>query len=221
MIKEYIEKLKTLDKYTWGKYIFNRDPIQNKVSDNEKARMIEKANECGRLEATALRDKYGSKSVQDYAEQLGIKVSKLEDGDSKDYVLFARFNSPDIISIYMKNIRLAEELVKAEDLSLLLDKAGIEDVLIAHEMYHFMEDKNKEIYTRAEKVLLWKLGPIKYQSGLVALGEIAAMAFAKELLQLSYHPSLFDILLLYPHDKKKAETLYKEVIAMRGDNLSV
>jgi hypothetical protein len=121
----------------------------------------------------------------------------------------------------MKNIRKAEELVKNENLNLLLDGVKIEDVLIAHEMFHFIEDNNKEIYTRAAKIMLWRLGPIKYHSGLVALGEIAAMAFAKELLQLSYYPNLFDILLLYPHDKSKAKTLYDEVRAMRGDKLNV
>jgi hypothetical protein len=221
MIKELIRELKTLDKYAWGQYTFKRDPIHNKVSSQEKDEMINKANECGRQEAIALRNKYGSKSILEYAQQLGIKVTELEDGDSKDYILFARFNSPNKISIYMKNIRKAEELVKNQNLNLLFDGVKIEDVLIAHEMFHFIEDNNKEIYTRAAKIMLWRLGPIKYHSGLVALGEIAAMAFAKELLQLSYYPNLFDILLLYPHDKSKAKTLYDEVRAMRGDKLNV
>lgn len=221
MIKELIRNLKTLDKYTWGKYTFNRDPIHNKVSYEKKKEMIEKADECGRLEAIALKNKYGAKSCLEYAELLGIKVSKLEDGDSKDYILFAKFNSPNKISIYMKNVRKAEELVEDEKLNMLLDGVKIEDVLIAHEMFHFIEDKNKGIYTRTEKIELWKLGPVKYNSGLVALGEIAAMAFAKELLQLSYYPNLFDILLLYPHNKEKAKALFDEVQTMKGDALSV
>jgi hypothetical protein len=217
MIKDLIRELKLLDKYEWGSYTFNRDPIHNKVSRQEKKDMIEKANECGYHEALLLREKYGIKSPMEYAQLLGIKVSELEDEGSKDYILFARFNSPNNISVYMKNVRKAEELIKNENLNMMLGGVKIEDVLIAHEMFHFIEDNNRDIYTRTAKILLWELGPIKYHSGLVAPGEIAAMAFARELLKLSYYPNLFDILLLYPHNSKTAKALYDEAIAMRGD----
>ena len=200
MIKDLIRELKLLDKYEWGSYTFNRDPIHNKVSRQEKKDMIEKANECGYHEALLLREKYGIKSPMEYAQLLGIKVSELEDEGSKDYILFARFNSPNNISVYMKNVRKAEELIKNENLNMMLGGVKIEDVLIAHEMFHFIEDNNRDIYTR-----------------LVAPGEIAAMAFARELLKLSYYPNLFDILLLYPHNSKTAKALYDEAIAMRGD----
>lgn len=221
MIRDLIVELKTLDKYEWGHYVFNRDPIHNKVSSQGKKEIIEKANECGYKEAVILKNRYGVKSSREYAEHLGIKISELEDDDSKDYILFARFNSPDKISIYMKNIKKCEELVKNENLNQLLDNVKIEDVLIAHEMFHFIENNDRDIYTRQVKIMLWKLGPIKYHSGLVAPGEIAAMAFARELLQLSYYPNLFDILLLYPHDNMTAKALYDEVMTVRGDDLSV
>ena len=56
MIKDLIRELKLLDKYEWGSYTFNRDPIHNKVSRQEKKDMIEKANECGYHEALLLRE---------------------------------------------------------------------------------------------------------------------------------------------------------------------
>jgi hypothetical protein len=213
MIRKLIRELKEVGMISWGLYSFQRDPIHNKVSIMDKKAIIEKANECGRAEAIALRDKYGIKTCHEYAKLLGIKLSELEDENTKDYILFARFNSPNNISIYMKNVKKAEELIEKEKLKILMDGAKVDDVLIAHEMFHFIEENNKELYTKTLKILLWKLGPIKYHSGLVAPGEIAAMAFAKELLQLPYYPNLFDVLLLYPHNKEKSITLYKEVLA--------
>jgi hypothetical protein len=106
--------------------------------------------------------------------------------------------------------------VKKENLNTLIDEVNIGDVLIAHEMFHFIEGQNQDIYTKNTKIKLWKLGPIKYHSGIVALGEIAAMSFAKELLSLTYYPNLFDILLLYPQDEKKATALYDEIYEMKG-----
>lgn len=218
MIKELISNLKNVDKNIWGLYTFKRDPLYNKVNDKEKAEMIEKANECGREEAIKLKEKYGIKSCGEYADSLGLTISEIEEKNSDDYILFAKFNSPNKISICINNVKKAEEMVKKENLKLLIEEVKIEDVLIAHEMFHFIEVKNKELYTRKTKIRLWQLGPLKNESGLVALGEIAAMAFAKELLQLSYYPNLFDILLLYPHDEKRAKMLYDEVDTMKGND---
>lgn len=218
MIKKLIESLRNIDKHIWGLYTFKRDPLNNKISNKEKIEMIDLANECGCQEAKILREKFGEKSCREYAKDLGLILSGTENGNSGDYILFAKFNAPDKISICMDNVKKAEEIVKKENLNLLIDGVEIQDVLIAHEMFHFIEGKHKEIYTRTKKIKLWELGPIKYNSGLVALGEIAAMAFAKELLQLTYYPNLFDILLLFPYDKNEAKMLYNEVYTMRGDN---
>jgi hypothetical protein len=216
MIKDIITELKSVDSHSWGIYTFKRDPVERKVTDKEKEEIIEKANECGRIEAASLKGKYGSKSCREYAENLGITITESNDESSRDYILFAKFNAPDKITVYMNNVRKTEEIVKKENLNRLLDGVKIDDVLIAHEMFHFIENSSKDIYTRRKKIRLWKLGPIVYNSGLVAAGEIAAMAFARELLGLSYYPNLFDILLLLPHDEKKAVALYKEVHDLKG-----
>jgi hypothetical protein len=218
MIKEMIGNLRAVNENIWGLYTFMRDPLNNKVTDKEKTEMIEKANACGREEAIALKEKYGMKSCRDYVKNLGLDISEIEERNSDDYILFAKFNSPNKISICINNVKKAEETVKKENLNMLIDEVKIEDVLMAHEMFHFIEGKNKKIYTRKTKIRLWQLGPLKNDSGLVALGEIAAMAFAKELLQLSYYPNLFDILLLHPHDEKRAKALYDEVYEMKGND---
>jgi hypothetical protein len=216
MIKKLISDLRNIDKNIWGLYTFKRDPVCDKITDIKKTEMILRANKCGFDEAVALKEKYGLKSCREYADKLGLTIYEIEEKNSEDYILFAKFNSPNRLSICMNNVKTAEELVKKENLNTLIDEVNIGDVLIAHEMFHFIEGQNQDIYTKNTKIKLWKLGPIKYHSGIVALGEIAAMSFAKELLSLTYYPNLFDILLLYPQDEKKATALYDEIYEMKG-----
>ncbi|HEY8891911.1 MAG TPA: hypothetical protein VIM70_16855 [Clostridium sp.] len=220
MIKELIRELLAVDDNIWGLYTFRRDPICNKLTDSEKIEMIKKANECGRQEAIGLIYKYGIMTCHQYAKQLGLTISEIDEKNADDYILFAKFNSPNNIFININNVKKVNELVSAENMNILIDEVDIEEVLIAHEMFHFIEGQNKEMYTSNAKIMLWKLGPIKYTSRLIALGEIAAMAFAKELLNLSYNPNLFDVLLLYPHDEKKAKMLYDEINDVKGADIN-
>ena len=46
----------------------------------------------------------------------------------------------------------------------------------------------------------------------MCLGEIAGMAFAKELLQLTYSPYILDSFLVYLYHPKVAFDLYNEII---------
>jgi hypothetical protein len=212
MINEMIKELRKIDDISWGLYAFRRDPLDKKISDEDKVSIINEAIDCGCMEAKMLREKYGEIDCSSYAEKLNIDILEVEAHDDGSYILFAKFNDPNKVSVYMESVRKAEALVQSNDLKNLICRVNIKDVLIAHEMFHFIESQKNDIYTRNKKIQLWKIGPIKYKSGLVVLGEIAAMAFAKELLQLDYSPHLFDVLLLYAHNESQAKEIYNEIV---------
>lgn len=212
MINEMIKELRKIDDINWGLYAFRRDPLDKKISDEDKVSIINESIDCGCMEARMLREKYGEMDCSSYAEKLNIDILEVEAHDDGSYILFAKFNDPNKVSVYMESVRKAEALVQSNDLKNLICGVNIKDVLIAHEMFHFIESQKNDIYTRNKKIQLWKLGPIKYKSGLVVLGEIAAMAFAKELLQLDYSPHLFDVLLLYAHNESQAKEIYNEIV---------
>lgn len=212
MINEMIKELRKIDDINWGLYAFRRDPLDKKISDEDKVSIINESIDCGCMEARMLREKYGEMDSSSYAEKLNIDILEVEAHDDGSYILFAKFNDPNKVSVYMESVRKAEALVQSNDLKNLICGVNIKDVLIAHEMFHFIESQKNDIYTRNKKIQLWNLGPIKYKSGLVVLGEIAAMAFAKELLQLDYSPHLFDVLLLYAHNESQAKEIYNEIV---------
>ncbi|WP_066891707.1 hypothetical protein [Clostridium nigeriense] len=216
MIKEKVDFLISMNDEEWGQYAFSRDPLKGKVSYELRKEMIEKANECGKKEAIKLKEKYKDVPIKKIIKRMNIDYIEKNSNVTETYIMFACYNSPNKITIFKKNKTMVEEFIKENDLSSKLEYIDVESVLLAHELFHHIEENNKDIYTKNEKVVLWKIGSYKYKSGLVCIGEIAAMAFAKELLSINYNPYVFDVLMLYPHDKNKATELYKEIEEFKG-----
>ncbi len=212
MIKESTIELLKLNDMEWGLYAFSRDPLEGKLSAEEKSEMIQEANQCGAEQAMKLIQRLGEKTVREYAEELKIQVINEDSDGSDNYIVFAKFNYPDKVTIYSGNVKKVEKLIAENDMEELLGHVDIEAMLLAHEMYHFFEEGDKDIYTKTKKIELWKLGPIHYKSKLAALSEIAAMSFARELLHLNYNPYVFDAIMLYPHDAKKTNELIHDIL---------
>jgi len=213
-LEKDIEKLKSMTVVQWGQYAFSRDPIGRKISQEQKEVYIKKANQCGKEQAFRLIKKQQDQkgSVWDMAAQLGIVINKEASAGSDDYIVFAKYNYPKTITLYMKNVIDLNAFIEAHGLSDLLGAIKIEEILLAHELYHFCEEHFPNVYSKIEKFTLWKIGPFKYKTGVIAIREIAAMSFAQTLLGLPYSPYLFDSLLLLPHDKEKAVKLMADIL---------
>jgi Mg/Co/Ni transporter MgtE len=120
-------------------------------------------------------------------------------------VVFALFTPPDKITVMEEPLKpLNQE-----------QKHKVTDVLISHEIFHYLEEENKsEIFTRTKKILLWKIGPLKNESTINALSEIAAMAFCRELCELELSPFALDVFLYYGYDQERAYDLYDEIMGI-------
>jgi len=215
MIEEKIKQLIDMTDEEWGMYAFSRDPIHRKISKQQTLLFIKEANACGKEAAKKLKEKYKGLSIKEYADQLGLQIKKEDLEGSDDYIVFAKYNYPKDITLYMKNIEYLEAFIVEKQLQELLENANIENVLLAHEMYHYCEEHWTDMYSKETTIVLWKIGKFSYKSKVIALGEIAAMAFAKELIGLTYNPYLFDSLLLYPHNSEKATKLMEDIFAFR------
>lgn len=89
------------------------------------------------------------------------------------------------------------------------------NTILGHEIYHFVEDRfAQEIYTRTERILLWKLLGLKNYSTIRTLSEVGAMAFTQELNRLRYSPFILDVLLYYAYDSASAETITRDVLGV-------
>ncbi|RDU38160.1 hypothetical protein DRW41_00900 [Neobacillus piezotolerans] len=211
MIAENVNVLTNISDQEWGHYAFSRDPLNRKVIDHVKQDLIEKAIECGKHQAVQVRQNYPNHSIKEIAAKMNTKISVKDSYGTENYIMFACYNSPDSITLFKDNIELVNKLIQEHQLEQMLEEVDVEELLIAHELFHYIEEHDADIFTKNMKITLWKLGKFEYKSRLAALSEIAAMQFAKEMLTLRFNPFVFDVLMLFPLNEGKANQLFSEI----------
>ena len=217
MIKEMIKNLLSLPSSFWDEYAFGNELLRNKISPEEKKEFTEKAHQCGKDLAEEILCDNPAMSPSSLANSLGLNVSYIDEPTSSEYVMFACFNEPNNVRILNDIIEKAKIIIRDNNLYELLCHANIGEVLMAHEIYHYLEYKMPTIYTNRKLLTLWTLGKFKYKSNVLCLNEIGAMAFTQKLLDLPYSPYIFDLLLLYTQNKQMARKLYENIMDLSNE----
>lgn len=214
---EMIQDLLQVDDESWGLYALSRDLLKERIPADKKAEMIIKATACGREYAQRTIREFGCRDAHTIAEKLKLKIVSKDVNLTGNRILFACYTPPDEIEIMTEPIQKAVQLILKKESKLieLFDNHSIMDTILGHEIFHYLEDQfEQEIYTRTEKILLWNFLGYKNYSTIRTLGEIAAMAFTKELNGLTFSPFILDVLLYYGYNSSSAEKIYRDVLGM-------
>lgn len=217
-LDQMLKDLVGIEPVEWFKYVFSREPLNGKFNDEQRRHWMKQALDCGSEYAHKVAEEYKSWDPEVIAKAMGMKVTYPSYPEKTDRVLFAEFRVPNNICIYMDAVRKAKKyLDKPEIMEVLTDKLNVGRLLLAHELFHHVEEKYKdEIYTKTEKIRLWSLGPIHNDSTIIALSEAAAMSFARELTGLPYFPYVMDVFLVYGYSPEEASGLYEEMMEYAG-----
>ncbi len=198
--------LNTLDDGQWGLYAFSRDPIEGKFTLEQKLAYTRAANACGEMWAEKTADEFGARDPLLLTQKMGLTLKTPCTPIGGGQVLFAQFVEPDEITIFTDCLDKASVLG-----DLLPPREELLRIILAHELFHAVEERHKsEIYTRTERVELWRK-PFSNRSPIACLSEIAAMSFARQLLGLSFHPYTLDVLLVWPYGRQAATDLFLEI----------
>lgn len=214
---EMMNHLLQVEGEAWGMYAFSRDILNRRLQPEMKRDMLAKARACGIEYAHRIIREYGTSDVRLLAQKMNLKLEFQQALMTGKRVLFACYTPPDKVGIMEEPVRRAAERVREEAPALveLFPQAGIMNTILGHEMYHFVEDRYaQDIYTRTERILLWKLLGLKNYSTIRTLSEVGAMAFTQELNRLRYSPFILDVLLYYSYDSASAETIYRDVLGV-------
>ena len=215
-LEEMFENLATIDEEAWGLYEFSKEMLRDKIDDKEKVEMVEKSIECGEIWARNMVEKFNleagaSKIATQLADLLEIKISEREGRPTKFRMVFAQFVAQREIEIIEEPISNYKKLTLES--TKLPHWEKVREVLIAHEIFHFLEEQNQEeMYPYQKTIKLWKLFNYEHRSTVGATSEIAAMAFAKELCSSDFVPQTLDILLSYPMEVSFSRSIYDAVI---------
>lgn len=214
MDREMVSKLTCIKDEAWDSYGMQREPLFRKINKEKRLELAGLAHSTGKELAMKLKGEYGSITPSEIASKLGIKINRIELSDEGCYNTFACYQKPDKVDIYVKTIEAAESVLAEFNGKEMLQNVSIEELLIAHELFHHFENTREDFPTKQKLVVLWELGKFKYKACPVSIGEIAAMVFARELLELSYSPYVFDVILLYPQNRELAEELYHSILKL-------
>lgn len=203
----------------WWKYAFSREPLNEKFDDAGRKKLMQQAIECGRKYADECTQKYGTSDAKTLAEAVGLSVDYPEQPQNGRRVLFAEYRDPNVVHIYEDGVRRGKAMLEKEDVKKSLGEIDLENILLSHELFHWIEKENENtIWSRTYELELWKVGPLKNRTHIACLSEIAAMSFAKRLNQLPYSAYVLDAFLDYGYSPKAASALYEEMMA--DDNRS-
>lgn len=211
MIKESIKELLTIDEETYGYYQLSLDPLKNKLPVNEIKYVIGESITCGKMLASEMKKKFGNISTLELADNLSLKVTEKPKNNSLEYVYFGTYQPPSQITIYKENISQGTELVRSLELT-DFQNVDFEEIILAHEIFHYFEENNSELFINQYEIKLWSLLSYTRRSKLISPSEIAAMAFAKAWLELDFSVNILDFILLYPFNKELAESIKEDML---------
>lgn len=216
-IREMLDSLVSIPLEAWGYYAFSRDPVNARITAGQRREWTRKAIACGMEHAQKVIHECGSNQLDLICRHFGLTVSFPEILQQDESLLFAEYWEPDKISVYGNVVRKGQALCETEDVpGIIALKADIRNILLAHEVFHFLEYRYKQdIYTKTQKIRMWAIGPVHNDSGIMALGEIAAMAFSQKINHLPYAPYVIDLLLAYTYSPAFARELYEEIMALK------
>lgn len=202
----------------WAEYAFSRDPVNGKLSSEQRLEFFQTAYECGKTAAQEYKEKYQTEDPRKLAKKLKLILEYPLIPQNADRVLFAEFVEPNHIYVYMDGVRKAKKRIQQESLEYLLpEDFDISAVLLSHELFHVVEDEKKDdIWTSTFKIELRKDKWFKNKIRLVVLSEIAAMGFAQEMTQIPFSPYVLDAFLVYGYSPKAASALYEEMMIFVG-----
>jgi len=201
----------------WALYAFSREPLNGRFDDKKRIELTQKALDCGTKTAEDCIKQYGTANPILIAEKMGLVVDYPLMPQDSGRVLFAEFREPNEVNVFMDAVNKSSELMDEPDVRKALGDLHIPSLLIAHELFHYIEQQQKnEIWTKTFKYEIWKVGPFRNRSTISVLSEIAAMGFSKRLIDLPYSPYVMDAFLVYGYTPQGASGLYEEMMKYAG-----
>ena len=215
-----VADLSRLKEPDWAEYAFSREPLRGKLDHGQRLALTVEALTCGAATADHLAAQHQTSNPAELARKLGLDLAYPTMPQDVSRVLFAEFRPPKQINVFADGLDKAKALLGQPGVAEILGgELPIDQILIAHELFHYIEEEQKDIWPKTYKIKLWGLGPIQNFSTISVLSEIAAMGFCKRLTHLPHSPYLLDAFLMYGYSPAAASGLYEEMMTLAGQPL--
>ena len=210
-----IEHLCELPWKVWIVYAMKDEPLRHRMTREQMRAYGAVAVQCGVRTAQQLRAGHSDLTVQQMLEQNHLELSWQEGPEAEP--IFALFTEPAQITVFRNSIQRAVRFLQAEGVAEQPDAARLPELIMAHEFFHYLAAEDAGMVIHQKLLPIFHLGPLAYRSRVRILSEIAAMAFARELLQLPYAPYVWDWVLLCSCDAVQGQKLYEYILRIEAE----
>lgn len=189
----------------WWRLQLHRDILSCHIAQDEYTGIISKACDYGKKMAAVWNEFSPCGSVEQWLRLSGVEIRLINRIQAPPLVLFAAImTNPLRIELYLDSIARAFDALSAgagyAELA-GIDKEAVKKIILAHECFHFLEDKCQKDYE--SYVVSYALGPLKRNSQIRQFSEVAAAVFAKDVCKIKFNPGILDAALLSTFDSKK------------------
>jgi hypothetical protein len=184
---------------TLGLVMLEADPHARRLDRAAQLSAVHAALADGAATAKALRERFPALAPQAMARELGVPVEATDDDPLVGSLWrFAEYRQrPARILLYSRGLAPLDRAVAGHLAERLIGRAAPCDVFVAHELFHHAEATRSDTpIARRYQPTLFRIGGWHWRTGIAALSEIAAGAFAQGLLDLPCHPKVLDLIAL-------------------------
>ncbi len=178
-----------------GMRMLKSDLHAARLDDRTQQAAVSDALADGEATAKDLRKRFPGLSPREIANELHVTVTTTDDDPMVGSIWrFAEYRlRPPRIVLYTRGLAPIEHVLARTLATRLLGEAALQDVFVAHELYHHAEAIRAEIpIARRYQATLFQIGKWRWRTGIATLAEIAAGSFAQVLLNLPCHPKVLD-----------------------------
>jgi len=175
--------------------MLHADPHAWRLDPSTQFAAVSDALADGIAAAGNLRTRFADASPDQIVREFGLRVETTDDDPAVGSIWrFAEYRPrPPRIVLYSRGLAPLERSLTGSRAAQLLGRATLREVFIAHELYHHIEAIRPDLpIARRYQPSVLRIGNWHWRTGIAALAEIAAGAFAQSLLGLPCHPKALD-----------------------------
>lgn len=173
------------------------DPQYPRIPAGRRTELVAAALEDGCSLAERIREMWGDKPAE-IASHCGVPVFHSKgDAGFGSVVVFGEYTvPPPSITLYLPAVARLDRIIAEREVEVCSGMDSTMPIFLAHELYHHFDClRGNARLSRRHALKVFGVGRWHWSSGLSSLPEIAAGAFAQQLLGLPFHPKLLDLLL--------------------------
>jgi hypothetical protein len=181
---------------TLGLVMLKSDPHAWRLDRATQLVAVSDALADGAAIAQNWQERFPGRTAEELARELRVPIETTDDDPMVGSIWrFAEYRQrPSRIVLYSRGLAPLEHSLIGTPAMRLLGRATPRDVFIAHELYHHAEIIRSETpIAQRYQPTLFRIGNWHWRTGIAALAEIAAGAFAQSLLDLPCHPKVLDL----------------------------